>query len=253
MNQENPLPTLSVELSLKKSEVRHRIQLSSKYYASQPDFNPEFRHTIEPEFRAKEALSSAIKTSPRKRANFKAWADRNKAHLAAYARKRRKEHPEKYKPITRRAYAKHRDKKLSQQAEWRRKNPEKLKAGQKRYFDHRMATDPAYRLRHQLRSHIRVKLKLQGVIKSRKTLDLLGCTSQFWREYLEAKFLPGMTWDNYGAEWQIDHIIPLVKFDLSDVEQQKRAFHYSNTQPMWTDEHRLKSDSMPGPHQALLI
>lgn len=43
-----------------------------------------------------------------------------------------------------------------------------------------------------------------------------------------------MSWDNYGrGGWHIDHIRPLLSFDLSDTEQAKQAFHYSNLQPMW--------------------
>ena len=32
------------------------------------------------------------------------------------------------------------------------------------------------------------------------------------QKHLEGLFEPEMTWDNYGAEWHIDHIVPCAKF-----------------------------------------
>jgi hypothetical protein len=46
-----------------------------------------------------------------------------------------------------------------------------------------------------------------------------------------------MSWDNYGIKgWHIDHIIPCAAFDLTDPEQQKICFHYTNLRPLyWAD------------------
>jgi hypothetical protein len=42
-----------------------------------------------------------------------------------------------------------------------------------------------------------------------------------------------MNWDNHGIIWEIDHIKPCASFDLSDIEQQKQCFHYTNLQPLF--------------------
>jgi hypothetical protein len=42
-----------------------------------------------------------------------------------------------------------------------------------------------------------------------------------------------MTWDNHGDVWEIDHIIGCINFDLTDIEQQKKCFHYTNLQPLF--------------------
>jgi hypothetical protein len=59
------------------------------------------------------------------------------------------------------------------------------------------------------------------------------------KAYLEAKFKPGMSWDNYG-EWHIDHIIPLNDFELTIREQFLDAVHYTNLQPLWKAENLSK-------------
>lgn len=73
-----------------------------------------------------------------------------------------------------------------------------------------------------------------------KSSDLLGITISQFKLYLESKFLEGMTWDNHG-EWHIDHIIPLVKFDLTKEEDCRKAFHYTNTQPLWAIDNLRKN------------
>ena len=51
-----------------------------------------------------------------------------------------------------------------------------------------------------------------------------------------------MTWDNHG-QWHIDHIKPCAKFDLTDKDQQKACFHYTNLQPLWKEDNLSKRDS----------
>ena len=52
------------------------------------------------------------------------------------------------------------------------------------------------------------------------------------------------------ALWHIDHILPCASFDLTDTEQQKRCFHYTNLQPLtafenWSKHARIKDDVQP--------
>jgi hypothetical protein len=43
-----------------------------------------------------------------------------------------------------------------------------------------------------------------------KSISLIGISMPEYQSYLESNFLPTMTWDNYGEEWEIDRIIPFV-------------------------------------------
>lgn len=56
-----------------------------------------------------------------------------------------------------------------------------------------------------------------------------------------------MSWDNYGQQvgkWNIDHIIPLSAFNLSDRNQLLKACHYSNLQPLWAVNNYSKGDKI---------
>lgn len=97
-----------------------------------------------------------------------------------------------------------------------------------------------YRLRGNLSA--RIVTALRGAGKSKRTMELLGCSILAFKFYLEAKFLPGMTWENYGTHWEVDHIKPCARFDLTNPAQQKECFGFYNTQPLWKSQNRRKSD-----------
>jgi hypothetical protein len=100
--------------------------------------------------------------------------------------------------------------------------------------------DPEYKLKHILRVRIQKAIKLN--CKKTSSTELLGCNLSEYRLYLESKFTEGMNWDNYGRKgWHIDHIIPCASFNLSDYNQQKQCFHYTNTQPLWWWDNLKKS------------
>ncbi len=86
--------------------------------------------------------------------------------------------------------------------------------------------------------------------KAAKTFELLGCTRRQFMQHIEATWLPGMSWNNYGLHgWHIDHVRPLALFDLTKPEEQRRAFIFSNTQAMWANDNLSKGKrvSLPVP------
>ena len=98
-------------------------------------------------------------------------------------------------------------------------------------------TNPAYKLTCNLRSRIWKALK--GISKSASTMELIGCTIDELRSHLESKFKPWMTWENYGL-WDVDHRVACAKFDLTDSNQQRKCFHWTNLQPMEHTENMKK-------------
>jgi hypothetical protein len=100
------------------------------------------------------------------------------------------------------------------------------------YKRKKLSEDLCYKLKHRIRN--RFKMALKNNSKSGSAIQLLGCTIDELKRHLESKFLMGMNWSNYGNNgWHIDHIIPLSKFNLTDIRQLKIVCHYSNLQPLW--------------------
>lgn len=99
------------------------------------------------------------------------------------------------------------------------------------------------RLGDLIRTRIRNAYKVG--CKNSSTVELLGCSIEFFRKYIELKFQEGMNWNNYGngeKQWNIDHIKPISSFDLTKEEEQMKAFHFTNCQPMWALENFKKSN-----------
>lgn len=118
---------------------------------------------------------------------------------------------------------------------------EKVKERKKK----RMEFDINYRMRYKLRRRIANALRHVHADKHFKTMELIGCTVQEARAHIESLWQPGMNWDNHNTHgWHIDHIMSCAAFDLSDPEQQKRCFHYTNLQPLWARDNLSKGDRL---------
>lgn len=88
---------------------------------------------------------------------------------------------------------------------------------------------------------VRINHMVRGNVKAATSMKLLGCTQEFFRNHMEERFKPGMTWENYGNDgWVIDHIIPVAHFDMADPDHQRVCFHYTNLQPLWHIENIQK-------------
>lgn len=101
-------------------------------------------------------------------------------------------------------------------------------------------SSPEFKIKKKLRKAIRQAINQQSVRK--KTRLALGCNVNFLRTYLETRFKEGMTWNNFGSRWHIDHVKPLASFDLSRKSEQLKANHYTNLQPLWASDNLSKGD-----------
>ena len=122
---------------------------------------------------------------------------------------------------------------------WRKKNKKEISKKYSIYEKKRKKIDPAFKLLKTLRSRLNSALTRKNAKKNVTTLELIGESPAYVLGYLEAKFQEGMSWDNHG-EWHIDHIKPCCKFNLLDDEEQKKCFHYTNLQPLWSKDNLSK-------------
>lgn len=124
-------------------------------------------------------------------------------------------------------YNQNKEKESKSRSDYNKAHPEKM-AERKR---NREKVDICYKLANRLRTRLNEAIKQGGAIRN------LGCSVEDLKKHLEIQFEPGMNWNNHtNYGWHIDHIKPLVNFDLTKEDQLKEACHYSNLRPLWWDK-----------------
>ena len=109
-------------------------------------------------------------------------------------------------------------------------NKDKIRLYKTKYQRDRRKNDPLFKLKSVVSRLIRNSIKCKGLSKNKKSIDILGCGIEFFKLYLEERFIDDMSWDNYGVVWDIDHIKPLssaiTEEDIINLN------HYTNLQPL---------------------
>lgn len=126
---------------------------------------------------------------------------------------------------------------LERKKKWRENNKDRYLASNRAYDKKQIAENLQRRLSKNLRH--RLRKAMLGETRGLSAVRDLGIPIAEFRQYLESKFTDGMSWDNYG-EWHMDHIKPLILFDLSDDSQVKMACNYTNIQPLWAKDNHSK-------------
>lgn len=105
----------------------------------------------------------------------------------------------------------------------------------------RAKNDPATILKRCNRDRIRDLVRQKIMNKTLpSSIDYFGADGKTVVAHIESKFVSGMSWHNKNL-WHVDHIIPLTAFNLLDETECKKAFHYTNLQPLWAEDNWAKS------------
>ena len=185
--------------------------------------------------RCKKCLSADL----RKKYQDPEFAEKDIARASKWA----KDNPEKHVARTTNWKKQNPEKVSKQQKRWYDDNKERVRDNQRTYEKERYNTDPNYMLRKRLRSRMYdiFRSETRNGKKAGSHVRDLGCSITQLISYMEDKFTPEMTWDNHGALWEIDHVVPLANFDLTDRKQFLEACHFTNLQPLGIDEHLEKT------------
>lgn len=121
--------------------------------------------------------------------------------------------------------------KYAKAKQWRDKNKNNLK----------------YRL--DRRMHKNISKRLNAFKGGRSWKRLVGYTTRDLISHLEKQFRDGMTWENYGTVWHIDHIIPksFFKYENYEDEMFKKCWSLENLQPLFAKENLSKNNKVPNP------
>ena len=169
---------------------------------------------------------------------FKLLLDRNRTNAW------RKENPEKKKQQDNLWRQTEKSKKY--QREWSSKNSNarakyssnwrnKTQLLQKEYRK-KQRSKPSWKIRQAV-SQAFVRIKKD---KPLNALELLGCTWEEAKNYIESLWQEGMTWENHGRYgWHIDHIRPVSSFKEDELHLINRL---ENLQPLWWHDNLTKSN-----------
>jgi prenyltransferase beta subunit len=149
----------------------------------------------------------------------------------------RKKHKDLISQQKRKFYLKNKKKILKNNRIYYQKNKKSIMKKAKKYMRLRRKISLKVRILDSLRSRLYTAIKKYK--KSAATTKIVGCSIEFLKAYLQAKFKQGMSWKNYG-KWHIDHIRPCASFDLSKSSEQRKCFHYTNLQPLWAKDNLRK-------------
>lgn len=160
-----------------------------------------------------------------------AWAREHPENVRARVARWKKAHPDRLEEYRKRPEVMQRE---NQRHRYRRQND----------LLYRIGCNLRSRLNVSLRSHLRGNPRLRKTKKTWSAVRDLGCTMGELKSHLEAQFIPGMCWGNYGSGWHVDHVLPIASFDLTKVAEIKKACHYMNLQPLWARENLCKGSKI---------
>ena len=162
------------------------------------------------------------------------------------------ENKKKHLKRSRDYYWNNKEKSLKATKRWSEKNKERIsKKSAENYQKNkkqinqrrkeRLKENPFLKVCLSYRSRLNAYFK--GENKSKSTKELVGCSWEELKIYIENQFIDGMSWDNHGQfGWHLDHIIPLSS--AKNEEELIKLSHYTNLQPLWWDENLKKSNKV---------
>jgi hypothetical protein len=133
---------------------------------------------------------------------------------------------------------------LQQLKDYRERNKERIKLREKQSRQRRrekLKNDPAFKLNHGISNGILKALKRS---KNRYHWEkLVPYTLDQLKVHLENQFVEGMTWENHGKIWHIDHIKPRCSFNFSSPQDEEfqKCWALDNLRPLWAVDNLKKA------------
>jgi hypothetical protein len=156
---------------------------------------------------------------------------------------------------------------ISNHRKERRKNNDSVREYHRNYHnahkDKMHVLQKQYRDTHKLQESTRKKLfyknnpdkkfvkycrnRIAHIFKTGKGVnELLNCDPEFLQEWIvfNIEREENMTLENYGTYWHIDHVIPCATWDVTDEEQKKKCFSWTNLAPLEADVNIAKGSKI---------
>lgn len=159
-----------------------------------------------------------------------------------------KKHSEKIKAYKKKYYSDfvNKAKAKEYQKAYREKNWKHLKKYHCQYKKKRFKEDLSFKLHHYITKQIKNAIHEKPIAK--KWSDILGYGCDELRIHLQKQFKQGMSWDNYGKIWHIDHRIPISWCkEKDDLLKIKTVWILENLQPKFAKENISKGNRFAEP------
>ena len=219
---------------------------NKRYYLANKKRLNEYSSSYQKEHRQKLNAQKRASYDEMKKIAKKAYCERNKERIL---KQKSEYYARKIHDI--KTYRARMKKEIStQNSRWHRNNREKIRE-RKREDSRRRYKNPHFRIESSIRR--RIGKLLRGTLKPDHSVALLGCSFQEFMNFIAAQFKTSMSMENYGRKWHIDHIMPCSAFDMSDENQIRRCFHFTNLRPMWAKANLRKGSIITDPQYRLLL
>jgi hypothetical protein len=128
-------------------------------------------------------------------------------------------------------------------------NPEYKRAWQKDYVKNNPEKVRQWQRKHRSkpinRAYINLRSRIREVFKGKRSaVSVFGCSKEEFELHMQSQFTEGMHWNNYGAFWHIDHIIPISHFDPYNEHHKRIANHWTNLRPLKALENIRRGNRM---------
>lgn len=177
------------------------------------------------------------KSNPKRKSSDKKYYRKNKEKITEYRKSKSKSLKEYHKKY----YQENRDKCLESVKNHQKHNSDRYKNYWREYRNKRRILDLEFRLVERIRGMV---YRTQSQIKTSPNFSssMLNYTSDMLKQRLEVNFKEGMSWENYGEIWEIDHKKPISLFIEQDKNDPFIINCLANLQPLFIFENRKKSN-----------
>jgi hypothetical protein len=150
--------------------------------------------------------------------------------------------------------AENKDKLKSRRKVYLQENSEIIRESRRSYFrqyylDHKdklheyqysyRKSNPVARIRESMRNAL-----LRSIVKMKHTEEYIGSPILNVKLWLESNFKSDMNWSNYGTLWEIDHTLPISRFNMKNEADITICFDWKNLFPMYESENKIKHNKI---------
>lgn len=138
-------------------------------------------------------------------------------------RERGRKYGQEHKDLRRKWHEENKEHHAELSANWYQENKPKIREK----YTERYANDKCFKIHRLLKGRLSNKIE-----KIKTTKDYVGTSFENVAKWLEYNFTDDMTWENHGIVWDIDHVIPVSRWDLTDEKQTDACFNWKNLSPL---------------------